>query len=177
MAKRHDSLLTLSRDHHHGLALALRLREGESALLTDGWTHDRKEQARRVDRFYQEELRPHFAAEEEALFPAMRAHIQGADVLLDKLTIQHRQLEGLTTLVVSAQQRILGHILTNLGELLEQHIRLEERSLFPLFESQMPPEQAAEAGKEIHRVRDEVRSSMHAPVRNEPRASYTESAP
>ena len=152
MSQRNPGVVLLLQDHHHGLVLALRLRQGDNALLTDGWTHDRREQARRAGRFFEEELRPHFAAEEEALFPAMRAHVPTATALVDTLTIQHRQLRGLTTLAESGRRPILDHILTGIGELLERHIRLEERSLFPLFDSSMPDELALQVAKEIEHI-------------------------
>ena len=48
MTGRPPGLIALSHEHHHGLVLALRLRQGSQALLTEGWTHDKRAQARRV---------------------------------------------------------------------------------------------------------------------------------
>lgn len=138
MAKRHPSLVTLSHDHHHGLALALRLRQGDSALLTDGWVHDRHEQARRVADFYQTELRRHFLAEEQVLFPAMRRYVPAASELIDRLVLQHRQLEEIIDGVTGPSVRDLSSLLVRLGEVLEQHIRSEERELFPMYEDNIP---------------------------------------
>ena len=153
MAKRHASLVPLSQDHHHGLALALRLRQGNDALLIDGWTHDRIEQARRVQEFYFAELRIHFQAEEEILFPAMRLEIPDAGSLVAKLLSQHRKIEELVKRIAACNDGSDG-VFYELGVLLEQHIRLEERELFPMYEAQIDLAKADELGKRI--------AAMHA---------------
>jgi iron-sulfur cluster repair protein YtfE (RIC family) len=138
MAKRHPSLVALSHDHHHGLALALRLRQGDVALLTDGWIHDRHEQAKRVAAFYRDELRSHFLAEERSLFPAMRQYVPVSTDLIDRLVLQHRQIEEIIERVSGPAVRDLAALLVRLGEVLELHIRAEERELFPLYEEHVP---------------------------------------
>ncbi len=154
MAKRHRSLISLSHDHHHGLALAVRLKQGNQALLNDGWTHDRKEQAVVVQRFFDAELRGHFAAEEEVLFPVIRHHTSEADTIVEELKRQHRSLEAAVGRMAGAGEAMLEKELTGFGELLERHIRIEERELFPLFERSVPSGVAAEAGEAITRVHD-----------------------
>lgn len=135
MAKRHPSLAPLSRDHHHGLALALRLRQGRNALLADGWTHDPVRQARRVLRFAGEELSPHFAAEEEALFPFVRSRLQELGPLLERLIGEHRLMEALLEQLASVEGSPPPGLLERIGEQLEKHIRAEERELFPACET------------------------------------------
>jgi len=151
VAKRHPSLVSLSQDHHHGLALALRLRQGDKALLNDGWTHDRAEQAVRTRKFYMEGLRPHFKAEEEVLFPLMRSMLEQCSVLIDKLVTQHRELEQLIS-SLSAPGKSLDGILVALGTLLDEHIRLEERQLFPQYEKGIPEELKMKVQRKIEEV-------------------------
>jgi iron-sulfur cluster repair protein YtfE (RIC family) len=155
MAKRHPSLISLSHDHHHGLALALRLRQGASALLNDGWTHDRREQARRVLRFHQEELSVHFRLEEEILFPAMMKHVSHVSSLITDLIAQHRQMERLIARLQGSEPAPLDQILIDLGEILEQHIRSEERDLFPTYERDMPPQVTGEILKLLQQRQNE----------------------
>ncbi len=152
MAKRHHSLVLLSQDHHHGLALALRLRQGNEALLHDGWTHDRVEQARRVQEFYERELRSHFTAEEEAVFPILKEHSPRSGPLITTLIQQHRELERLVGAIARAKPNDLDGLLVALGELLEQHIRLEERELFELYQSDLAPHVMEEVGKAVRRL-------------------------
>ena len=133
MAKRHQSLISLSHDHHHGLALALRLQQGDKALLNDGWTHDREKQAERVLTFYDDELSVHFRLEEEVLFPAMAQQAPGSSSLIDTLIKQHRQMESLIGRLRGKGGTPFDQILPELGAVLESHIRAEERELFPDF--------------------------------------------
>lgn len=152
MAKRHPSLVSLSHDHHHGLALALRLCQGNQALLNDGWTRDRSEQARRVQQFYESELRHHFRAEEEALFPALEAHSPRSLPTVATLRQQHREMEQLIATIAHAHGDQLEQALVALGGLLEQHIRIEERELFELYQTDLTEEQMNAVGEAIRRL-------------------------
>jgi len=155
MAKRNQSLVALSHDHHHGLALALRLKQGDKALLNEGWTHDRREQANRVLRFYNQELRHHFYAEERALFPAMQKHMPEATSLIAPLLTEHRMMENLVASLESAQHEQLELLLVELGDVLERHIRSEERELFALYQSAVSDELDAQIGREVSAAHDE----------------------
>jgi len=152
VAKRVPALIVLSHDHHHGLALALRLRQGDKALLNDGWTHNRKEQAKRVTEFHKEELRAHFRAEEDALFPVMREHVPESGHIIDGLLGQHREIERMVEELEGADEPRLSGILEAFGVLLDRHIRIEEREFFPLFEQSLPAETMRRVGEEIERI-------------------------
>jgi iron-sulfur cluster repair protein YtfE (RIC family) len=149
VAKRDPSLISLSHDHHHSLALAVRLKQGDKALLSDGWTHDRRAQVQRVEQFYNEELRLHFKIEEQVLFPMMRSALPQWSELPDALVQQHRQLEQMIAALPSVNGESLSRALVDIGELLELHVRLEDRQLFPLFESDIPDDMRIEVGKHI----------------------------
>jgi len=157
VAKRHPSLISLSREHHHGLALALRLRQGDKALLNDGWTHDRREQAKRVEDFYRAELFHHFIAEEKALFPSMRRQVPVSSSLIDRLVLQHREIEEIVSRVGVAATHDLATLLVRLGEVLEQHIRAEERELFPMYEEKIPEDVASAIQLKIDRLKSSKR--------------------
>ena len=165
MAKRHKSLIELSHDHHHGLAFALRLRQGDNALLNDGWTHDRSEQAKRVKGFYDEELSLHFKEEEDVLFPAMVKEVPRCSGLVATLIEQHRQMERLIAEIATSDEVALMRQLVEFGELLEQHIRSEERSLFPIFESEVSGEVAFRVGEQLGRIRNEILTKRRSEVR------------
>lgn len=157
MAQRHPSLIPLSHDHHYGLALALRLKQGDKALLNDGWTHDRHEQARRVRAFYESELRPHFDAEERVVFPAMQKEMQHSSALVGSLIQQHRKMEEMIAALPSLSGEELDDHLSTLGLLLEQHIRSEERELFPMCEAGLGADRLHNLGKDIEAVLREHR--------------------
>jgi hemerythrin-like domain-containing protein len=46
----------------------------------------------------------------------------------------------------------MAKLIFDLGDLLERHIRKEERELFPLFEQHIAGAKAEDAGNEIKRV-------------------------
>ena len=167
MAKRHKSLIELSHDHHHGLALALRLRQGNDALLNDGWTHDRTGQAERVKMFYEEELSRHFKEEEEVLFPAMVNDVPQCAELVTTLLKQHRQMEGLIVRISTAQADALPRLLVELGVVLEDHIRKEERSLFPIFETEMLSDTSSRVGEELQRLRERSLTQRKTEIRKQ----------
>ena len=70
---RHPSLLPLSHDHHHGLALALRCRKQGLGQIKPMGAEGLRERAKEFLEFYRANLVAHFSAEEEVLFPLMRA--------------------------------------------------------------------------------------------------------
>ena len=151
-AKRHPSLIPLSHDHHHGLVLAFRLREG---LPRNRQPADNPQgQAEDTIRFFRDNLIAHFRAEEEVLFPALRAYVPYAAPMLATLTTEHgemrAQVECLTQ--ASPDAATLQTRLKAFGDLLERHIRREERELFPFYEKYVPETEAARVGKEIARI-------------------------
>jgi hemerythrin-like domain-containing protein len=147
---RHPSLIPLSQDHHHGLALALRCRKQALGQIKPMGAEGLCERAKEFLDFYQAHLVPHFRAEEEALFPLLRLAAPESEDMIDGLVQDHEkirqsipQLEGETG---------LAKLIFDLGDLLERHIRKEERELFPLFERHVEGKQAETVGEEIRKI-------------------------
>jgi iron-sulfur cluster repair protein YtfE (RIC family) len=153
MAERNAALVPLSWDHHHGLALALRLQQGEGALLSDGWTHDPAEQAERVLEYFESELRIHFACEEQILFPVVRAFAPDASPLLDRLIQDHRDIVTKVMGLGSKDHSMLRQELASIGTTLKGHIRTEERMLFPLCESRLSESALNTLGRDLLAMR------------------------
>ena len=76
MPKRHPSLVPLSHDHHHGLALALRCRKHALGQLNPGDQASLEDCAAEVVQFFEAALLPHFEAEEKVLFMLLSGHDQ-----------------------------------------------------------------------------------------------------
>jgi iron-sulfur cluster repair protein YtfE (RIC family) len=144
---RHPSLLPLSHDHHHGLALALRCRKQALGQIKPMGAAGLKERADEVLSFFRNNLVAHFRAEEEVLFPFMRAHAAGSEAMLDELVRQHQQLRQSMAQIEAGTG--LAKVLFDLGDLLERHIRTEERELFPLFEANVDAAQAELIGARL----------------------------
>src|SRR4029453_6071258 len=144
--RRHESLIPLSRDHHYALMLCLRIHQGLPLRNQDEtWV---REKAAQAAQFFETDLPAHFKPEKTGLFPAMRS-LTGTSSLLDELLAEHRKLEAIAAGLDGSEIAQLVDMLGELADLLEAHIRKEERQLFPVYETQMNPEMAAEVGQEI----------------------------
>ena len=114
--KRHKALQPLSREHHHGLLLSWKIRSGFNKNI------DSKRIKTYTDWFFETHLIPHFEMEEKHIFTIL----ENDNELIKRALAEHRRLKRLfneTTEVTKS----LGKI----EEELEQHIRFEERVLFP----------------------------------------------
>lgn len=118
---RHPFLVELSRDHHHALVLGRRARRwssGDAAELAAGWAAIRAA--------YDAELAPHFADEEARVLPVVAAR---APALVARTLEDHRAIRAFVRGPDDAAA------LRALGELLDAHVRFEERALFPAIEA------------------------------------------
>ena len=140
MARRHPSLIPLSRDHHDALALAFRLRHpsppGPATAVTPPSTPESR--ARDTLDFFSAHLDGHFAAEEEALFPAIVASPTADDpwrTLVAQLIAAHRTMERQRDAIAAALASGAGLTdeLDAFATTLERHVRREERELFVAF--------------------------------------------
>jgi hemerythrin-like domain-containing protein len=146
--KRHPDLREFSDDHHRGLVNALRLRRaasGEGAAPAQA--------ARAFLGFWREETGPHFRKEEEVLLPVLARHGEEA---LDRepvveMLLQHARIRSLAMRVSDEAERgaVRGETLWELGELLEAHIRLEERVVFPMIEEVLPEDALKEVASRL----------------------------
>lgn len=108
--KRDPRLHQLSSDHHHTLVLVRNLRRGL--------------EPREVARIFEEQLAPHFALEERVLLPAL--------VKAGRADLAARTLDEHADIRASRSNA------ARLAELLEAHVRFEERELFPVCEELIP---------------------------------------
>lgn len=99
------------------------------------------ETAREFLDFWREETSAHFREEEDVLLPvALRHGLEPDREPLVRMLVQHARIRGL---VFRLEDELAGgypttETLRKLGETLEAHIRLEEREVFPLLESELP---------------------------------------
>jgi mannose-6-phosphate isomerase-like protein (cupin superfamily) len=132
--KRHSSLIPLSHDHHHALVQARRLRRAAGGDLTA-----RRAAAASFLRFFSDESVRHFRQEEERLFPAL-VDVASGEELLVKALLDHQRLRALVARLDQNLSRSAtdAPLMRELADQLENHIRLEERRLFPLMEELVP---------------------------------------
>jgi hemerythrin-like domain-containing protein len=127
--KRSEFLQVLSRGHHQGLFVALRLRRATPASAADA--------RRAFIEFWQTEGRQHFRVEEELLLPAYARHRPVSEPAVVRVLIDHVDLRRRAAELEAGESPSLTDV-HELGERLEQHIRHEERVLFPAIEAALP---------------------------------------
>src|SRR6202023_2287852 len=139
MARRHESLIPLSHEHHDALLLAWRLRTGDLSKRKP------ELRANHVSAFFEHRLVNHLKLEEAPLFPACRAVLGVEAPLIDVLLSDHRELRAKAAAIkAGAHDQVDGFC-----GLLERHIRTEARQLFVLAENRMKPAVMAELGRQI----------------------------
>jgi len=124
--KRHKALQPLSREHHHGLLLSWKIRAGFSKDV------DPKRIKVYADWFYEHHLIPHFELEESHVFSILEPEHE----LVKRALADHRRLRRL----FNDKEDDLK-TLSKIEEELEQHIRFEERILFPEIQKVATEEQ------------------------------------
>lgn len=146
--KRHRTFHSLSREHHEGLLLAARLQQGDKALLKL-WSHDRAWQAEFVVKFFDDRLTSHFEVEEQFLFPLAQSFLVNNRAMIARLRDEHVQMREMAKVLRNADRTKLEVTLTRFGEVLERHIRCEERELFPACEENIPADKLETLGRMI----------------------------
>jgi iron-sulfur cluster repair protein YtfE (RIC family) len=128
LVKRHPALIPLSHDHRQGLFLAQILKPGTPRYQGAPATPSAKRDYAMA--LYQQLLQPHMRAEEEQLAPLVAGLDSEIARLLDQLQAEHITLHQHFQALPQAAAATLEADLHALGQLLEGHIRTEERQLF-----------------------------------------------
>lgn len=135
--KRHESLITLSQQHHDTLILAQLIKKNTPAykgLPTE--LYDKRVYT--LNKF-REEIVPHFEAEELILIPFILGKNKRIDILSEEIVNEHRKISELIELI--REEVDIEENLDKLGNLLSIHIRKEERELFQLIQEVFSEEQ------------------------------------
>lgn len=127
--KRSKAFVQFSREHHFGLLQVWQIRQdianGIDTQLISKHTLD----------FFNKDLRAHFKREEDHLFSKLPA----GDLLREQAEKEHSQLYQLIDNI--SQNKSDNQLLTQFANLLEAHIRFEERILFNHLQETMGEEE------------------------------------
>jgi len=136
--KRSPELAPLSRDHHHALEVALRLRRATDETLAEAVEHFRS--------FWSRQGEQHFVIEERLVLPALA----DADAEWAEATRRVREEHGEIRAGAASLARVPSvPAARGLGELLSVHVRFEERTLFPLLERRLSAAALADLGRAL----------------------------
>ncbi len=151
---RDKNLIPLSHQHQRALALCVRI--DRASPIAEG---DLRAWQTEIAQHFRTEIGIHFAAEEQALFPAARQFQELAplieELLADHAALRQRfaQAEAHTAADVSA-----------FAELMSAHIRKEERQLFERLQELMSRDQLAALGGQLNDALKEAAQACIVPT-------------
>ncbi len=144
--KRDPNLVRLSRDHHRGLVLAMRIERdlpGASEAETNAIYTDLRS-------FWQDGLLPHFRAECECLLARLVRHLALRDELIARTQGDHLCIASLMAAMQDAEDpRLRRQHVLEVGARLKEHIRWEEAVLFERTQEMLPSAEMDALGRDL----------------------------
>ncbi|MBK5271817.1 MAG: hemerythrin domain-containing protein [Bacteroidia bacterium] len=133
--KRHQAIISFSKDHHFGLLLVWKIRQGLNKAVN----------AERISNyvlfFFKEDLEKHFKEEEQLLFNKLPVD----DVLRKQAEADHQSIYELVAAIEKKKDDAV--LLNQLADELEKHIRFEERELFNHLQNNIKVDDLEEIAK------------------------------
>ncbi|ADY50704.1 hypothetical protein Pedsa_0118 [Pseudopedobacter saltans DSM 12145] len=145
--KRSEFLVQLSRDHHLTLLFCWKIKEGlkkDIPLILKDY----------VLFFWNEHMQKHFNQEEELLFA------RSSSSLCELVTQQHLQINGIISQIKDSDNP-QKTIFQTLIDRVNQHIRLEEREVFPFLEKTLSKEELEKIGETLKNEKDDFADDYH----------------
>ncbi|MBK9636912.1 MAG: hemerythrin domain-containing protein [Bacteroidetes bacterium] len=134
--KRHIALVPLSHDHHQGLLLVWKIRQGIN------WRISNSRMSKYILYFSEHDLLLHFHKEETILIIGLPPN----DPLAQQMLQEHKKLRESLQAIKNNENEIT--FINEFANLLEGHIRFEERILFPHIQETTTLDNLAEQWKE-----------------------------
>lgn len=155
--KRSEFIVALSKDHHAGLLFCWKIKEGIKRNTPLEKIQDY------VHFFWNHHLKEHFREEEELLYNQLDDDLSGQG------KSEHKMLEQRVNQLNSQGNNVQEYL--DFADLLNKHIRFEERVLFPHIEATLPEKALKQVGVYL--------SAHHAvpPVDNYPDEFWSKNYP
>lgn len=125
--KRHQAIVSFSKDHHFGLLLVWKIRQGL------GKSVNAERISKYVVYFFKEDLEKHFKDEEQLLFCKLPVD----DSLRKRAEEEHQTIYNMVNAIEKNNNDT--KLLNELANVLEKHIRFEERELFNHLQKKITP--------------------------------------
>lgn len=153
---RDKSLIPLSRQHQHALALCVRLDRALKAgkIGLESWQAE-------IAQIFEQEIAIHFAAEEKYVFPAA-AKFPELQPVVQELLNEHATLRDL---FARARSRSLDRAaLSTFAAALAQHVRKEERQVFEGMQKLMSAGEMEALGAALERDLESATNACNLPT-------------
>ncbi len=135
--KRNQNIVKLSRDHHTTLLFCWKIRNGLKNAAEPGRI------LKYVQYFRDIHMVPHFKQEEEILFAPVK------DKQVQKALDDHKNILQQVELLEKDGMDIESRLM-NLADTVDNHVRYEERELFPYLEELLSSDQLEEIGRQMN---------------------------
>jgi hypothetical protein len=139
--KRSAALAPLSRDHHHALDAALRLRRATPADTGAAVEH--------FLAFWNVDGARHFGIEERHLLGALGPEDREWRSAVDRVERDHADIRTMAAAIAAGPREGQTELAHRLGGRLRDHVRFEERQLFRLLEARLPDEELRRLGDRV----------------------------
>ena len=144
--KRNENIVNLSKDHHFTLLFCWKIRNGIKFKV------EPERIKKYVKYFWQHHIQPHFIQEETILFSRVK------DEAVQRALEEHIQIaQQIKALDIAGDDA--AYQLSALSDIVDNHVRYEERELFPHLEKELTDEQLHMIGRQIgaepHSLKDD----------------------
>ena len=144
--KRDKKIIPLSQDHHFGLLSGWKIKQG----IKKNISYERIKNY--INYHWDNSQSFHFDEEEKILFP------YSDDELTQRALDEHKEIRELLKTLNEVED---FELLTLYADKVTEHIRFEERVLFPHLENILTEEQLAEVGKKLNEIHHHAEDEYH----------------
>lgn len=152
---RDKSLIPLSHQHQHALALCVRIERASPIPQDDvgAWQEE-------ITQLVQSEIALHFAAEEQIVFPAAEK-FEEFSALVKQLISEHANLRTMFTKM--QEDGLSSNEILVLARSLSAHVRTEERQLFERMQQLLSNEELGVLGSKLQSVLKDSEEACRLP--------------
>ena len=135
-SSRDENLYVFSHEHHHGLIFAVRLKKAHQA--------DPETLKNYIKDFWENSLAAHFENEEK-LFSEYISDVE----LKQRFLTEHKQIRALYREIIMDDSASITEKAKKFGQLINDHIRFEERILFPWLQENLAKDKLKHIGASL----------------------------
>ena len=135
--KRNPHIVKLSQDHHASLMFCWKIRQGIKYHVAA------ERMIKYVQYFWEHHFSSHFKEEEEFLFAPLH------DEKIQKAVNDHQKIKTFVSEIAFPGSEDPGDLLLELADMVDDHVRFEERTLFPHIENELSEDELENIGKQI----------------------------
>ncbi|WP_234111519.1 hemerythrin domain-containing protein [Chryseobacterium sp. R2A-55] len=141
--KRNRNIVPISREHHATLLFCWKIRKGVKAEVQP------QRMTRYINWFWKHHLEPHFRSEEKLLF------LDFKDAMVNRGLNEHQLIVAKINEINVRTLEKSDPLYLELADLIDDHTRFEERTLFPYLEEKLSDE-------ELDKIGDILREEEHS---------------